>query len=81
MIENLFPFRIDPWAKYVLPTPRHIYDHHFWNPPQEEIYQFKSPKPKRPASLKVSFIYFLEILKASFRSIYRRLNQTIYQKE
>jgi len=46
-------YRLDPWAKYVLPTPRNIYDHHFWNPPKEEVYQFKNPKPKRPTSLKV----------------------------
>ena len=49
-------FRLDPWAKYVLPTPRNIYDHHFWNPPSTEVYEFKSPKPKRPASLKVNLL-------------------------
>ena len=48
-------FRLDPWATYVLPTPRNIYDHHFWNPPPEHVYKFRSSKPKRPASLKVIF--------------------------
>ena len=48
-------FRLDPWATYVLPTPRNIYDHHFWNPPPEQVYKFRSSKPKRPASLKVIF--------------------------
>ena len=54
MIEFI-TFRLDPWATYVLPTPRNIYDHHFWNPPPEQVYKFRSSKPKRPASLKVIF--------------------------
>ena len=33
--------RLDPWATYVLPTPEHVYNHHFWNPPKEQIYQLK----------------------------------------
>lgn len=45
--------RLDPWATYVLPTPEHVYNHHFWNPPKDQVYKFKAPKPKRPKSLKV----------------------------
>ena len=29
--------RLDPWATYVLPTPEHFYNHHFWNPPKEQV--------------------------------------------
>ena len=45
--------RLDPWATYVLPTPEHVYNHHFWNPSQDQVYQMKNPKPQRPESLKV----------------------------
>lgn len=45
--------RLDPWATYVLPTPEHVYNHHFWNPPKEAIYQAKADRPQRPKSLKV----------------------------
>ena len=49
----MFVLRLDPWATYVLPSPRNIYDHHFWNPPREDVYKMKYPKTKRPKSLKV----------------------------
>jgi len=45
--------RLDPWATYVLPTPEHFYNHHFWNPPKEQVYHLKASRPKRPKSLKV----------------------------
>ena len=32
--------RLDPWATYVLPTPEHLFNHHFWNPPKDQV----SPK-------------------------------------
>jgi 1,4-alpha-glucan branching enzyme len=45
--------RLDPWATYVLPTPEHVYNHHFWNPPADQVYKIKCKGPKRPKSLKV----------------------------
>lgn len=45
--------RLDPWASYVLPTPEHVYMHHFWNPPKDQVYVLKQPRPQRPKSLKV----------------------------
>jgi len=45
--------RLDPWASYVLPTPEHVYMHHFWNPPKDQVYVLKQPRPLRPKSLKV----------------------------
>lgn len=44
---------MDPWATYVLPTPEHVYNHHFWNPPKDQVYTPKNPKAARPASLRV----------------------------
>ena len=66
-------FRLDPWATYVLPTPRNIYDHHFWNPPPEQVYKFQSPKPKRPASLKVIFT----VIKKIFCLLHENLQLTV----
>ena len=43
--------RLDPWATYVLPSPEHVYNHHFWNPSQ--VYEMKAARPSRPKSLKV----------------------------
>ena len=37
----------------MLPTPEHVYNHHFWNPPADQVYKAKAPRPKRPKSLKV----------------------------
>ncbi len=45
--------RLDPWATYVLPTPEHVFNHHFWNPPEDQVYKAKAKKPKRPKSLRV----------------------------
>ena len=45
--------RLDPWASYVMTTPENVYIHHFWNPPKDEVYNMKHPKPCRPESLKV----------------------------
>lgn len=48
--------RLDPWASYVLPPPRHegfIYNHHFWNPPKDKVYKLTNPRPKKPSSLRV----------------------------
>ncbi|XP_071531401.1 1,4-alpha-glucan-branching enzyme isoform X3 [Panulirus ornatus] len=48
--------RLCPWATYVLQPPKTeglAYQQHFWNPPPEEKYSFKHPRPRRPSSLKV----------------------------
>ncbi|TRY80465.1 hypothetical protein TCAL_10489 [Tigriopus californicus] len=48
--------RLDPWATFVCPPPKgsgYIYNHHFWNPPKEQVYKAKNPKPKRPKSMRV----------------------------
>lgn len=48
--------RLCPWATYVVQPPKHegtAYQHHFWNPPPNERYAFKHPRPCKPTSLKV----------------------------
>ena len=30
-------FRLDPWATYVLPDHNKLFNHHFWNPPAEQV--------------------------------------------
>ncbi|MPC19759.1 1,4-alpha-glucan-branching enzyme [Portunus trituberculatus] len=48
--------RLCPWATYVVQPPKHegtAYQHHFWNPPANERYTFKHPRPCKPTSLKV----------------------------
>ena len=44
-------YRNSPWANYVLPNERKVYEHHFWNPPKQ--YQFKHKKPKVPENIKI----------------------------
>jgi len=44
-------YRNSPWANYVLPNDRKVYEHVFWNPPTS--YQFKHKKPKAPKNIKI----------------------------
>ncbi|KAK7085626.1 1,4-alpha-glucan branching enzyme, partial [Halocaridina rubra] len=53
---NVMIDRLSPWAAYVVQPPKSeglAYQQLVWNPPQEEVYIPKSPRPKRPASLRV----------------------------
>ncbi|EPQ26723.1 uncharacterized protein PFL1_05702 [Pseudozyma flocculosa PF-1] len=47
--------RLPAWIKRVTQdldvSP--VYDARFWNPPQDQVYKFKHPKPPKPANLKV----------------------------
>jgi len=48
--------KLSPWANYVLPPAKgegYTYCHHFWNPPSEEVYQTKYPRPLKPKSIRV----------------------------
>ncbi|XP_045583278.1 1,4-alpha-glucan-branching enzyme isoform X2 [Procambarus clarkii] len=48
--------RLCPWASYVVQPPKSegtAFQHHFWNPPPQERYSFKHPRPHKPMSLKV----------------------------
>ncbi|XP_043282623.1 1,4-alpha-glucan-branching enzyme isoform X2 [Venturia canescens] len=49
--------RLSPWATYVTqPEDRSqgvTYKQRIWHPPRNEVYKFKHPKPKRPASLRI----------------------------
>ncbi|KAL8568163.1 1,4-alpha-glucan branching enzyme [Nucella lapillus] len=46
--------RICPWSRYVTrPKEFPIFEQVFWDPPQQQVYKFKHPHPKRPATLKV----------------------------
>ncbi|KAF8769861.1 1 like protein [Argiope bruennichi] len=46
--------RLSPWATYVVqPEKAVLYDQRFWNPPPNERYIFKHPKPKRPDNFKI----------------------------
>lgn len=46
--------RLSPWATYVVqPKDSVVFDQRFWNPPENEKYIFKHPKPKRPSNLKI----------------------------
>ena len=77
----MFTCRLDPWATYVLPTPRNIYDHHFWNPCSEDVYQFKSPKPTRPKSLKVIRLkskYLYQHQRTLKENLFFQINISIY---
>ena len=47
--------RLSPWSTRVVQdlniSP--VYDGVLWNPPQSERYQFKHPRPKKPASVRI----------------------------
>lgn len=47
--------RLPAWIKYVTQdlSVSPAYDARFWNPPQEERYVFKHPRPKKPLSARV----------------------------
>ncbi|XP_076054908.1 1,4-alpha-glucan-branching enzyme isoform X2 [Oratosquilla oratoria] len=48
--------RLSPWATYVKQPPKSegvAYQQHFWNPPPEERYKFKHPRPPVQKSLKI----------------------------
>lgn len=47
--------RLPAWIKYVTQdlSVSPAYDARFWNPPQEEKYVFKHPRPKKPLSARV----------------------------
>lgn len=52
--------KVSPWARYVLqPSPDRqavegpVYSQHLWNPPVEETYTKKHPRPPRPTSVRV----------------------------
>ncbi|XP_064121951.1 1,4-alpha-glucan-branching enzyme-like [Macrobrachium nipponense] len=54
--ENQMVDRLSPWANYVVKpakTEGLAYHQLFWNPPVEERYVFKHPRPSKPKSLKV----------------------------
>jgi len=44
-------YRNSPWANYVLPNDRKVYEHVFWNP--STSYEFKYKKPKVPENIKI----------------------------
>lgn len=44
-------YRNSPWANYVLPNERKVYEQVLWNPPKK--YQFKHKKPKAPENIKI----------------------------
>lgn len=48
-------YRIPPWIKRVVQdlSVSAIYDSVFWNPPEENRYQFKHQRPKKPQSLRI----------------------------
>lgn len=46
--------RNSPWASYVTREPTNtLYGQRIWNPPGEERYKFKHPKPAPPKSLRI----------------------------
>jgi len=47
--------RLPAWIKYVTQdlSVSPAYDARFWNPPASDKYEFKHPRPKKPASLRV----------------------------
>lgn len=47
--------RLPAWIKYVTQdlSVSPAYDARFWNPPPQEKYQFKHPRPKKPESIRV----------------------------
>ncbi|GLH08149.1 1,4-alpha-glucan-branching enzyme [Gryllus bimaculatus] len=48
--------RLSPWAVYVVQPPKEkgfTYEQRMWNPPQEEKYQFRHERPKKPLSLRI----------------------------
>lgn len=46
--------RLCPWATYVVqPVDNFVYDHVFWNPPDNQKYTFKNKKPDAPTDLKI----------------------------
>lgn len=46
--------RLSPWATYVVqPKNSVVFDQKLWNPPPNEKYTFKYPKPKRPDNMKI----------------------------
>ncbi|KAI9898119.1 hypothetical protein N3K66_006479 [Trichothecium roseum] len=47
--------RLPAWIRYVTQdlSVSPVYDARFWNPPESERYQFKHPRPKKPASARV----------------------------
>jgi len=48
--------RLSPWASYVCKPPKEegvCYQHHFWNPPKDQLYKFAQPRPSRPKSLRI----------------------------
>ncbi|XP_076450811.1 1,4-alpha-glucan-branching enzyme-like isoform X2 [Babylonia areolata] len=46
--------RICPWSRYVTrPKEFPVFEQVFWDPPEDQVYKFKHPHPKRPATLKV----------------------------
>ncbi|XP_068240503.1 1,4-alpha-glucan-branching enzyme [Palaemon carinicauda] len=54
--ENQMVDRLSPWANYVMkPTKTEGLAYHqlFWNPPVEERYVMKHPRPSKPKNLKV----------------------------
>lgn len=48
--------RLSPWAEYVVQPPKEMgytYQQRIWHPPQEQKYQAKHVKPKKPPSLRI----------------------------
>lgn len=52
--------RVSPWASYVIQPAKDrqheegvAYCQHFWNPPAQDAYVMRHPRPARPASLRV----------------------------
>lgn len=53
---NVMVDRLSPWAKYVVKPEKDeglAYHQLFWNPPVEERYVIKHPRPSKPKSLRV----------------------------
>ncbi|RMJ27439.1 branching enzyme [Aspergillus sp. HF37] len=48
-------YRVPPWIKRVVQdlSVSTTYDSVFWNPPEEDRYQFKHQRPKKPESLRI----------------------------
>ncbi|CAL4130548.1 unnamed protein product, partial [Meganyctiphanes norvegica] len=54
--KDMMVDRLCPWATYVVQPAKDqgvAYQHHFYNPPEDQRYKFKHSRPKKPRSLKV----------------------------
>lgn len=46
--------RLSPWTRYAKPpSDSYVYNSYFWNPPKNETYVMKNPRPEKPKSMKI----------------------------